>query len=1205
MVAVLVAGIAGSVVAWRSEDDQIAERQAAIADSVTESARSTAANAIAGLGGSSGLVSSSGEVDLAAFAAYQREVAEVSSLDAMAYVPVVELADRPQFEATVGRTINDLVGPGFAPAPERERYWPVQVISPPGDVTQGLVGLDVAEFPLSEEIARRGRDTGREYITEAIPLESGFTLFFILKPLYLPGLEESTVQARREAHAGFVVSFYDGASLGEGIAAELPDGVNFRITDGEHLLTESAEPPAAGVVRELEVGGRTWTVRVDDQRPADRSFVWLLVGITTVVLLGLAYVIRRSHRYERETARSAALIGRTADLAQHLAGAADVDEVAAVIAEHVAPIFDAEAAVMGVVEGPDRQVRTTDGTLRPAPGPLTDAVRSGSIALSRDQQWESYEESVGVASELSDRIRDAAGLPLRDEDREVAAAVAVLWTQRTTFDAPTLAALRAVAELCEQTLARARFTDQVARRAADLADLAQRLAGVTSLAGASDVITECARSPVGASVASIGIVDHDAGVLRAHHGPTVGDEFSQRYAAPDLDEPLAFTDAARTGRPIFIPDYETYQQRYPNTDADQVLMGAGARAALPLRGDEGTFGAIVFAWEEPQRFDETFVSTLSTIAEIVALTVQRARLVERQAEEARHSRDLAELAQGLTGQADTEDVTSFLAASVLAPLDAAHAAVALVSGGQLVRHYSSALPRSDRADSLPPTTPLDVSTPLTDAATTGDDVLLGNVGELRDRYPELVGSWEAAGFAATANLALHDRTGRTFGALGIAWEHPTSFDKELRDRLATIAGMAAQTLERAQLVDQLRASASRKELLADLAQHLSRGRTAEDLLATVATRGAGPVEGAVAQLTMLEMPGMASGRASRPAGPLVTGSTDPSTGSPTADAVRTQRPVLLTSPEEIRLRYPGEVADAMAAAGLAASAHLPLASPNGTPLGTIAFGWTEPRHIDPSVMALMRTIAELCTQTLERTRLGEAEHRLVLSLQNRVVTPLPPGKDLSIAQRYQPAASHVGMGGDWFEGIQLDEHRYALVVGDISGHGITAVADMIQLRSIIESLVRSGMPVGEVFPRASALLMATGNDVTASACLAVVDTDAGTLSYVAAGHPPPLLRDERGVVVLESGRQPLLGIPIAPVEPAVIPFPSGSVFAAYTDGLVERRQEMIDTSIDRLCRAFAGGPADDVDLLATAVVDGCLDGRDPDDDVALVLLSHL
>ena len=1203
----LVAGTVGTVIVGRTEDRDAAERQAAVADSVTESARSTASNAIAGLGGSAGLVAADGSVDLSAFAAYQREVAEVSSLDAIAYVPVVSNAERPAFEAAMGRTINDLVGAAFAPAPERERYWPVQVITPAsaGDVTAGLIGLDVAEFPLSEDIAHRGRDTGREFITEAIPLSDGFTLFFILKPLYLPTLEDPTVQGRRDAHAGFVISFYDGDSLGEEIRRELPEGVDFRITDGEHLLTESEGTATGGVLRELEVGGRTWTVRVDDRRPVDRSLAWLLMGITALVLVGLAYIIRRSSRSERETARSAAMIGRTADLGQHLARAADADAVALVIAQHVAPIFDAEAAVMGVVEGPDGELRTPGGGTPTGHGPLTDAARTGSMVVSRGRDGGPEAFSVGVDAELSSRARAAVGLPLRDDEGNVVAAIAVIWARRMSFDPTTMAGLRAVTELCEQTLARARFTDQVARRAADLAELAQRLAGVTTLVGMSDVITECARTPVGASVASFGIIDREAGVLRAHHGPTVGDEFSQRYANPDLDEPLAFTDAARTGRPVFLPDWESYRQRYPATDPDTVVMGAGARAALPLRGDEGTFGAIVFAWEESQRFDDALRSTLSTIAEIVALTVQRARLVERQVDEARHSRDLAELAQGLTSQADTEDVTSYLASGVLAPLDAAHAAVALVRGDQLVRHYSAPLPRSDRPDSLPPTTPLTASTPLTDAATTGEHVLLANSGELRERYPDLVGSWESAGFAATANLALRDRTGRTFGALGIAWEHPTSFDKELRDRLATIAGMAAQTLERAQLVDQLRASASRKELLADLAQHLSRGRTAEDLLATVSSRGGGPVEASAAQLTLLELPGMSAGRVPAPSGPLAVGSSDPRTGSPTADAVRTQRPVLLTSSQDVAARYPGEVAEAMAAAGLSSSAHLPLTSPNGTPLGTIAFGWSEPRPIDPSVMALMRTIGELCAQTLERTRLGEAEHRLVLSLQNRVVTPLPPGKDLSIAQRYRPAASHVGMGGDWFEGIQLDEHRYALVVGDISGHGITAVADMIQLRSIIESLVRAGVPVGEVFPRASALLMANGNDVTASACLAVIDTDADQLSYVAAGHPPPLLRDAHGVTVLESGRQPLLGIPISPVEPAVVAFPPGSVFAAYTDGLIERRQEMIDTSIERLCTAFDDGPIEDVDVLAGTVMDGCLDGREPDDDVALVLLSHL
>src|SRR5690606_39020710 len=131
---------------------------------------------------------------------------------------------------------------------------------------------------------------------------------------------------------------------------DLPEDVRFTITDGDTVLAASDSPAVGGVVRELEVGGRTWTLRTEDGRPVDHSLAWLLLGITALIAAALTYVAVRSGRHERDIARAGALIGRTADLAQHLAGAADVEAVAEVIAEHVPSIFGARAALLALVE---------------------------------------------------------------------------------------------------------------------------------------------------------------------------------------------------------------------------------------------------------------------------------------------------------------------------------------------------------------------------------------------------------------------------------------------------------------------------------------------------------------------------------------------------------------------------------------------------------------------------------------------------------------------------------------------------------------------------------------------------------------------------------------------------------------------------------------------------------------------------------------
>lgn len=1204
----VVVGVVAAAVAWRQETRTEQAREAQTADRIGAAARATAENVVTGLSGAAGLVGADGDVDPEAFEAFRHDLAKSSTLQRLAYVPVVDHDERDAFEISAGVPIRVFEG-SFGPSADRDDYWPVSRISPVEALTSPLLGVDIAQFPLVAPAARDAVRTGETQITESIgidvelldtasdfraplpevPASAGqIEVFFIVKPLYLPGVEaadRADVQARGEAHVGFVVSVYDGESLAAGIRPELPDGVRYEVRDGERSLTATAARPENGTTRSFDVGGRTWSVQVEDARTNRRPLTLLIVGITLLIVGGLGYLIRRSDRFERDSARVGALIGRTSALAQHLASAATVGDVAAVIARQVPSVFGAHAASLALVgEGGEVEIHhpgaLTDSQVSPRSvqqsvvdaGPLGEAVRLGELVLrSSHEDWWGYASGTGVHPEVAAGTLAAAGLPLEGADGSVVGAIAILWDRPVTFDEVTVDTLRTVTELCEQSLHRADLTDGMALRAARLAELAEGLAGATTLEDVSAVAVSAARAPIAADAASIGVIDRDPTVLQVHHGAAT----AQR---PDIDDEVPITsnrslsEAARTGVPVLIPDAATYRARFPGADPLDLRAGDGVCAALPLRVDDAIVGAIRFAWEEERSFDDAFVSTLSTIAEMVAQSVQRARLAEHQVEDARHSRDLAEFAQGLSSRALTEDVTGFLATGVLAPLDAAHAAVGLVHDGVLHRHFSEEVP-ADRADVLAEMveTPLDRSTPLTDAMRSGAPVYLADVEELAAAYPGLVEAWNVFGLAATANLPLRDRTGLVIGALGIGWDHPITFTKQLRDRLTTIGGIAAQSLERAQLADLLRVIATRNEQLAELAQRVAQARTLDDLRRVVESHAGIPMDADIVHLALMDDHG------------ALPGVDDPQSVDrphPAIESLRTQAPVV------------GED-----------SAYLPLTAPDGTPLGAIGFGWARRVQVTPDLLATMRTIAELCMQTIERVRLAEAEHRVVASLQNRVVVPLAPGNGLHIAQRYLPATHHVGMGGDWFDGISFPDGRYALVLGDIAGHGITAVADMVQLRAMIEALVRSGTALGEVFARASAAVRDGGDGVTASALLAVVDPAAATLSYVAAGHPPPMLRTASGdPIVLDAGRQPLLGIPLQPVDPPVVPFPTGSMLVAYTDGLIERRDEAIDASIAGLRDVVGGVAGDDVESVADQLLERCLAGREPEDDVALVVL---
>jgi len=328
---------------------------------------------------------------------------------------------------------------------------------------------------------------------------------------------------------------------------------------------------------------------------------------------------------------------------------------------------------------------------------------------------------------------------------------------------------------------------------------------------------------------------------------------------------------------------------------------------------------------------------------------------------------------------------------------------------------------------------------------------------------------------------------------------------------------------------------------------------------------------------------------------------------PGMEAIREGTAVVLSSIETIAERYPGRYTDAVTELGATATVHLPLLGADSSPLGAIGFAWREAPAFSETEMSMMRTIAELSSQTLERVRLGEAEHQVVAGLQDRVTLPLDPAEGLEVAVRYLPSASPVGMGGDWYDGMTLDDGRYLVVVGDIAGHGITAVADMIQVRAVVNALARGGVPLGEVFPQVTGLLVGGTELVTASVAMALIDPVAATIDYVHAGHPPLLVRRASGTVdVLDGGRQSLLGLPITEVRPGTAEFGPGDVLVAYTDGLIERRDESIDESIQRLVSIVAemdaevGTLVDRVDM----VLERCLGDEDPGDDVAVVLVAR-
>ncbi len=172
-----------------------------------------------------------------------------------------------------------------------------------------------------------------------------------------------------------------------------------------------------------------------------------------------------------------------------------------------------------------------------------------------------------------------------------------------------------------------------------------------------------------------------------------------------------------------------------------------------------------------------------------------------------------------------------------------------------------------------------------------------------------------------------------------------------------------------------------------------------------------------------------------------------------------------------------------------------------------------PTTFDAKLQSALHAVGELCSATIERAERYDADHQFIVELSASLLGALPVMAGLETSARYLPASDTVSVGGDWFEGLLLDDHRLALVVGDVTGHGLTAAADMALLRGMITALLHSGVAVADVFSEMSGVLLQRAGLLLATAALVVVDVADATVTYATAGHPhlscnsPPVRSD--------------------------------------------------------------------------------------------------
>ncbi len=157
-------------------------------------------------------------------------------------------------------------------------------------------------------------------------------------------------------------------------------------------------------------------------------------------------------------------------------------------------------------------------------------------------------------------------------------------------------------------------------------------------------------------------------------------------------------------------------------------------------------------------------------------------------------------------------------------------------------------------------------------------------------------------------------------------------------------------------------------------------------------------------------------------------------------------------------------------------------------------------------------------------------------------------------------ASEVG--GDYFDYFELEDGRFVVVVGDVAGHGLASSLLLSGIRSCLHLLQESPMPPVEILSRLDRMVRKTTDDrIFVTLLYALFDPSEATVTFAAAGHPPPLQLSRKDGSLEEHSLPALpLGTKLrGPLQETKVHFASGDVFALFTDGIAETTNALGET----------------------------------------------
>jgi serine phosphatase RsbU (regulator of sigma subunit) len=289
------------------------------------------------------------------------------------------------------------------------------------------------------------------------------------------------------------------------------------------------------------------------------------------------------------------------------------------------------------------------------------------------------------------------------------------------------------------------------------------------------------------------------------------------------------------------------------------------------------------------------------------------------------------------------------------------------------------------------------------------------------------------------------------------------------------------------------------------------------------------------------------------------------------------------------------------------AAVLPLGTPAET-LGTLTLLSLDPaRPLDQETVDAAMAVAAQAVLAIDNARLYQQQKDFSETMQRSLLPDaLPAVPGLEVGHVYQSSA-RVDVGGDVYDFLPLEDGRLAVVIGDVTGKGIEAAADMALAKFAFRTLARK-------YPGPAAFLL-NANEVVVREVAAgkfitmlyvLIDPTAGQLACASAGHPSPRMVAPDGTVSEVPARGLALGIESGQeygVEQ--VSLETGSAIVLYTDGVIEARRDSKLYGEERLDKLLSRHRKLSAQALAEAILADCrsFSGGELADDCAVVCLK--